>query len=832
MVSSTFTDLAQHRNALIRAIDAHDLKAVVMENDSARPAGDVLDSSLAMVRKAAAYAGVISYKYGQVPDDADRNPNGLSLTELEFNEAVRLGRPVLLFIMGPDHPVKAADVETDQEKKKKLDAFRDRAKQLSPGSSVHRIYKVFNDLQEFSLAAMQSVAYLAAHLEQTEAPGDDAPPAVPSASWPHDPVPSSLPTQPYFFGREKELALIAEAISPEARTWGALIDGPGGIGKTALAVRAGHLAPAKDFGRKIFLSAKVRELTPAGEQKLEDFMLRNYTALLTELGRELGDEDIEKTDPNVRAAEVRRLLTGVRALIIIDNVETFAEPERVRLYQFLSLLPPSCKAVVTSRRRADIDARVVRLARLQKQDALDLIAELAKRNRLLQKTTEEERGRLYEITNGNPLLIKWAAGQLGRSGSQCSTVAEVCTFLASAPRDNDNDPLEYIFGDLLETFSESETAVLSSLAHFTQPATVRWIADVAGIAEPTALTALEDLTDRALLVSDQEGLAFFLPPLAATFLRRKRPEAISRARDRFTDRVYALVLENGYQEHERFPTLESEWPAIEAALPLFIQGGNDRLQIVCAALRTFMEFCGRWEGWQSLNRQAEEKAVAAGDFYNAGWRASDAGWVSYLRAQPDELLASAERSAAYWNKDSSSSAHEKAVALRRRGLGYQLRKDFPAAIEAMKDALDLWRAFAPEDMGFAVGLTSLAEVEQRQGDYAAAERDFGEALRIAKAINDHESVAIIIGNLSELALDREEWASAEAQARDALALAENVGRKELIGSDCWRLAKALARQGKPADGLPFALRAVEIFMQLRQHDQLKEARAALAECGG
>lgn len=40
MVSSTFADLIQHRNALVTAINAHDLKAVVMESDSARPAGD------------------------------------------------------------------------------------------------------------------------------------------------------------------------------------------------------------------------------------------------------------------------------------------------------------------------------------------------------------------------------------------------------------------------------------------------------------------------------------------------------------------------------------------------------------------------------------------------------------------------------------------------------------------------------------------------------------------------------------------------------------------------------------------------------------------------
>ncbi len=73
---------------------------------------------------------------------------------------------------------------------------------------------------------------------------------------------SSLPHQPFFFGRAKELATIADALAPESRSWGALIDGPGGIGKTALAVRAAYLAPSAQYPIKIFLSAKVRELTP------------------------------------------------------------------------------------------------------------------------------------------------------------------------------------------------------------------------------------------------------------------------------------------------------------------------------------------------------------------------------------------------------------------------------------------------------------------------------------------------------------------------------------------------------------------------------------------
>lgn len=66
-------------------------------------------------------------------------------------------------------------------------------------------------------------------------------------------------------------------------------------------------------------------------------------------------------------------------------------------------------------------------------------------------------------------------------------------------------------------------------------------------------------------------------------------------------------------------------------------------------------------------------------------------------------------------------------------------------------------------------------------------------------------------------------------AREALFLSEKVGRHELIAIDCDRLAIALVRQGKKAEGLSYARRAVEIYAKLGSPD-LEAARKTLQEC--
>ncbi len=532
------------------------------------------------------------------------------------------------------------------------------------------------------------------------------------ASAPRTPIPHNLPSLQPFFGREEELKKIADALDPDSRTWGALIDGPGGMGKTSLAVRAAYDAPPDIFKKIVFISLKSRELDDDGLRDLSILLLSGLVELFGELAREMGRDDILKVAEDQRPRLLLDALRGTQTLLVLDNLESLLKPERDTLFTFIKKLPAGCKAILTSRGRIGSGAEELILEKLGEQAALDTLAELATHNPHLARTSEAERLVLYRETGGKPLLLRWTAGQIGRG--HCLSFTDALDFLRSCPADN--DPLEFIFGDLMEDFSDAETRALCALTYFTLPVKVEHVAANAGLPEAETDRALRSLVNRSLAVPNDELSAFTLVPMVADFLRRKKTEVVADTGDRLERRAYALIIDNGYGNHNRFPVLEAAWPGIAPALTIFLAGDNLRLQTICDALVTFLEFQGRWDEWLALSEKAESRALAAADHASAGWRAQDTGYIHSLRQQAKAVLACADRTAAHW-ATAKVGPSERATAIRLRGLGHQLNGEYPAAITAYQEALELDRSCATESVNVAIVLNSLGVVQQCAGHY-------------------------------------------------------------------------------------------------------------------
>ena len=142
-----------------------------MENDAALPGENLFSASLGKVDAAKAYVGLISYRYGQTPEDAVHNPNKWSLTELEFRRAVERKIPICMFIMHDDHAIPRSAVGAEGDvAREKLNSFIALAKK-------DRIYAEFKSVDDLRAKSMQSLVKLREAIERHAVP--DVPSVAP-----------------------------------------------------------------------------------------------------------------------------------------------------------------------------------------------------------------------------------------------------------------------------------------------------------------------------------------------------------------------------------------------------------------------------------------------------------------------------------------------------------------------------------------------------------------------------------------------------------------------------------------------------------------------------
>jgi transcriptional regulator with XRE-family HTH domain len=172
-------------------------------------------------------------------------------------------------------------------------------------------------------------------LESAAAQAGGSVPAMPRVP------PAQLPADlADFTGRQPEVELVvsqltaSEGDSPPARAAIAVITGPGGIGKTALAVRAAHIAAQEFPDGHLYV-----KMHGSGSQPV------SATSALARVLRDLGtDPATIPADEDELAARYRTAIAPLRLLLVLDDAQDAA--------QIRPLLPGAgtCAVIVTGRK--------------------------------------------------------------------------------------------------------------------------------------------------------------------------------------------------------------------------------------------------------------------------------------------------------------------------------------------------------------------------------------------------------------------------------------------------------------------------------------------------
>jgi Tfp pilus assembly protein PilF len=836
MVSSTFTDLEEHRQKVIKAIETLGCKANVMENDGARADADVIDSSLNMVRDSVAYVGVISLKYGQTPFDSERNPDRLSITELEFNEATRLKRPIILFVMGDKHPVVKADVELDPNKMKKLDAFRERAKRMREGSDVNRVYATFESSGQFAAAAAVAVGRLIKYLESSS--GQTAEASMPTDKAPVQAltnIPINLPR--HFLGREDDLAAIDAALtSSNGRAAITALHGLRGVGKTTLAAayaeRHRGTYRATWWIRAETESTLRADLVGLGVRLgwvAADAAEEPAVAGVLERLRDDGAGILLVYDNAKNADGIRNCLPrgGMARIIVTSNAPDWrgiAAPVAIEVW------PKEIGAEYLTARTGRASEQTAALALSEALGGLPLAHEQAAAycERLgislaeYRKRFEAAPAKLLDTEKDAPAdyhdrltvakTFALAIGEAAKRHSAAEPLIAYAALLAPEPI-----PL-YVFSEAREEFGEPLASQLAG----------------DGLDEAVAALRGFALIDREIIPDERN------PAITTDCIRlhrlvrevaaaRHEPEARQAARRILIAAMVALYPVNVWRDPDTWPRARRLDPLTLAlvggnsALPAGAEEGASNLLIMAAqykqhALADYAQAKQLYESALAIREKlfGPEHPETATSLHYLGNLLGAQGDLAGARSCFQLDLAISEKALGPDHPDTATSLNNLGNLLRAQGDLVGARPYAERALAIRESVL------GPDHPDTATSLNELGGLLQAQGDLAGARPYVERALAIYEKVRgpDHPHTATSLNNLGYLLRAQGDLAGARPYVERALAIRESV-----LGHDHPDTARSLSNlggllraQGDLAGARPYYARALAICEKTLGHD--------------
>jgi len=651
-------------------------------------------------------------------------------------------------------------------------------------------------------------------------------------------APAQLPADVVgFSGRVVELAALDRVLAERERggrpSAVCVVIGPGGIGKTALAVHWGHRIAGQFRDGVLYVDLQGGGLG----QPLEP------AAVLEGWLRTLGmDADRIPAATADRTAMLRTELAARRVLLVLDNAESTR--------QVRPLLPGAggSAVVITSRHRLDsltvADGAVpVELSGLPDADAVALVRITSPVP--LAEADAPQLAALVRMCDGFPLALRIAAARLG--GARSMPLPALLVALAdedrrlaelAVGRAEDEVAVAASFGASYARSSSAAQRMFRAIgAHFGPRPSLAACSATAGLPPARARAALEELVEAHLVQRDGDRFAthdllrLYARDRAAAGPVAEYAEAVQRCLDWYRAAAHAadLLLRPAGQyvgadrpttatppelgsEEAALHWLDTEADNLVAAVRLGIRVAPALSWRLCASLLTWLQRRAPRSTYIDLNTLAVAAAAAEGHLAGEALLANGLGVAHALVRDVERATVAFDRS--YRRRLELGDRRSAAVALMNLGALLADAGDPAAAVSRLRDARELFLELADDrdicvaecNLGFAhqrAGHSAealdwfgrawaaardinyraitghadvgMAEVYERDGDPANAARHFARALPALRAEMDKVQVAWAVHGLGRTRLALGQVAAAQQSLQEALDLYEDLG---------------------------------------------------------